>query len=62
MSKMSALYLEAQQEIINSKNANYDAECNYCVSHYRDSMAPSHYASSRCESGGHDHCTCDICF
>lgn len=28
----------------------------------RDSMLPSHSASSRCESGGRNHCTCDTCF
>lgn len=25
-------------------------------------IAPSHNASSRCESGKHPHCTCDTCF
>lgn len=23
---------------------------------------PSHDASSRCESGKHSHCSCDVCF
>ena len=23
---------------------------------------PSHDASSRCESGGREHCSCDVCF
>ena len=25
-------------------------------------FGPSHDASPRCKSGGHDHCTCDTCF
>lgn len=27
-----------------------------------DVCAPHHKASPRCESGGHPHCTCDVCF
>lgn len=62
MSKMSELYEEIRLEIINSNNQNYDPECNYCISHYRTSISPNHYASLNCESGKHNHCTCDICF
>ncbi len=25
-------------------------------------FGPPHHASPRCESGGHNHCTCDTCF
>lgn len=25
-------------------------------------MGPSHHAKSGCESGGHPHCTCDLCW
>ena len=60
--KMSKLYLEIQQQIRESNNHNYDPECNYCIAHYRQSISPSHYASLGCESGGHNHCTCDVCF
>lgn len=27
-----------------------------------DKNGPSHNASSRCESGGRSHCTCDVCW
>lgn len=36
--------------------------CTYCDAHRADAMMPPHDASFRCESGGHNHCTCDICF
>lgn len=62
MSKSSTNYLEIQQEIINSNNKNYDPDCEYCVSHYRERISPPHYASKTCQSGGWNHCTCDTCF
>lgn len=61
MSKMGALYLAIQEEIISSNNKIYDPDCDYCIAHYKK-FAPSHYASKFCESGGRNHCTCDICF
>lgn len=36
-------------------------ECRSCIL-IGDGFGPSHEASSRCESGGHAHCTCDTCF
>ena len=36
MSKSNAQYLEIRQEIINSNNKNYDSDCEYCISHYRE--------------------------
>ena len=27
-----------------------------------DGFGPPHYASVRCQSGGHEHCSCDVCF
>lgn len=38
-----------------------DETCETCRT-YRGQMAPPHQASKNCESGGHDHCTCDVCF
>lgn len=40
------------------------ATCSECkrIHDSGKSLAPTHRASSRCESGGHPHCTCDICF
>ena len=35
--------------------------CAYCE-RYKGQMHPSHDASARCESGKHEHCTCDVCF
>lgn len=32
--------------------------CKVCES----AFLPYHDASPFCESGGHDHCTCDMCF
>lgn len=36
-------------------------ECATCDKE-GDGMMPSHTASDRCESGKHNHCTCDACF
>lgn len=36
-------------------------ECAFCDAH-RGQMMPSHTASANRESGGHNHCTCDVCF
>ena len=35
--------------------------CPFCEK-FKGQMHPSHDASDRCESGKHDHCTCDVCF
>jgi hypothetical protein len=35
--------------------------CAYCQAN-KGQMAPRHFASPNCESGKHNHCTCDICF
>lgn len=37
-------------------------ECTYCDKYRDESMMPPHDASDRCESGKHNHCTCDVCF
>lgn len=39
-----------------------EGECAYCDRCRNDSMMPFHHASSRCESGMRNHCTCDVCF
>jgi hypothetical protein len=36
------------------------AGCSFCDEH--PGLMPPHDASSRCESGKHSHCTCDVCF
>lgn len=33
-----------------------------CPTCQRGGMMPPHFASPRCESGGHNHCSCDTCF
>lgn len=33
--------------------------CGTCA---EPGMKPNHDASPRCESGGHEHCSCDTCF
>lgn len=44
----------------------YDSSCAQCATipdHPTLSpFQPSHKASSRCRSGGRNHCTCDTCF
>lgn len=39
-------------------------ECGYCDQLRADgsNFHPSHDASDSCESGKHNHCTCDMCF
>lgn len=36
--------------------------CPFCDSFNPGDMFPPHDASSRCLSGGLNHCTCDTCF
>ena len=36
-------------------------ECSYCDGEKGD-FHPPHDASRGCESGGHNHCSCDNCF
>lgn len=36
-------------------------ECEFCNKH-AGQMAPPHFASITCKSGGRTHCTCDTCF
>lgn len=36
--------------------------CAFCDEHERDKMMPGHSASTLCQSGKRDHCTCDTCF
>lgn len=43
------------------------AEPGQCATCDREALAdndfhPAHDASPRCESGGRNHCSCDICF
>jgi len=49
------------------KPKRYHDGCSYCDREYETNgqklaMMPSHTASSRCQSGGYNHCTCDTCF
>jgi hypothetical protein len=37
-------------------------KCNYCDQHGDNQMMPPHQPSRNCESGKHNHCTCDVCF
>lgn len=39
-----------------------EGHCAYCDQNRDEAMMPAHHASLRCESGGRDHCTCDVCF
>ncbi len=41
-----------------------EGECAYCDAERakNNEHHPSHDASSRCESGKHEHCTCDCCW
>lgn len=37
--------------------------CSYCESDDCNfGFCPPHDASPRCESGKHNHCSCDVCF
>lgn len=48
-----------------SKRLGYvDPECSECRARFWEGRTffPSHEASPGCESGGHDHCSCDVCF
>ena len=37
-------------------------QCPYCDRERDHPHHPYHDASARCESGRHNHCTCDLCF
>ena len=39
------------------------AQCETCKAiRAANGFGPPHFASKRCRSGGHNHCTCDTCF
>ena len=44
------------------RRIRFTVGCAYCKAHASDAMMPHHDASPRCESGKHNHCTCDTCF
>ena len=45
-------------------SVTYVDECRYCEDQKAEESTffPSHFASARCQSGQHSHCTCDTCF
>lgn len=45
-------------------HVRYYNDCGQCESYRRIGITffPDHKAMSSCESGGHDHCTCDFCW
>lgn len=60
---------KAEQEAAEAKQAAFYAErrkieeaCSTCQEYKRHGFGPSHFASSNCQSGKHNHCTCDTCF
>ena len=60
---------ETRQERLErwEKMGLYDPNCPTCVQEKLghktlSPMMPNHKASPRCQSGGHNHCTCDTCF
>jgi hypothetical protein len=44
--------------------ALYVDGCGFCDDMKRRGVTffPVHFASARCQSGGHNHCTCDTCW
>lgn len=51
------------------KNGHLDPSCPGCQENYEHvkahgymAFAPSHKAMPHCQSGKHNHCTCDACF
>jgi hypothetical protein len=59
---LGSLYLAEYQKGYKAgfKDAEID-NCPTCIK-YKGQMMPPHSASPKCESGGHNHCSCDICF
>lgn len=49
-------------EVGGAENINWRSDCAACVRNGKGAFAPSHDASTRCQSGGRPHCTCDACF
>jgi len=47
--------------VVNGVRRAIEADCVHCQK-YKAEYGPRHFASSRCESGGRAHCTCDVCF
>lgn len=45
-------------------HTRYYVACSFCqrMKEGGTSFFPNHHASSRCESGKHNHCSCDSCF
>lgn len=52
--------LKRAQAALKARLAEIEA-CAFCQKN-KGKMAPPHFASPNCESGKHNHCTCDACF
>lgn len=54
--------LDGIKVFLTGRKIAWRADCSYCILHAPGSMMPSHTASEMCQSGKHNHCTCDTCF
>lgn len=48
-------------QVCRTEAAPIGDHCSVCEK-YAGQFAPAHDASPRCQSGGHNHCSCDVCF
>jgi hypothetical protein len=48
--------------ISNDQTVKWRSDCSGCADHGSVSFGPPHTASSACESGKRDHCSCDRCW
>lgn len=53
--------LEGAQPAVNSDAVWIEPGCVTCENN-RGKIAPPHHASKNCQSGGRDHCGCEVCF
>ena len=59
-----AAIMSSMPETVERRHKAPRGECEYCDREREAGLAfhPSHDACPRCESGKHNHCSCDACF
>lgn len=60
-SRRKVKVLDVALDALAIKRAEIDA-CPTCAARKPGEMMPPHFASPNCESGRHNHCSCDLCF
>lgn len=49
-------------ELVSDRPSWVEKDCAGCAGNAPGGFFPPHTATDRCQSGRHNHCTCDSCF